>query len=166
MSGRGVHFALSAADEEALFKASQAGDDAVLEFIHEDLEERWEREWLYETDKAWNAIHRCLTDGELLYDNGRPPLSLAILGGYQQLEGPDETVSVKPADNVGEIASALEAVTREQLRERYDSLSETDYASQMSPKDFDYTWSNFVGLVEFYRRAAEADRAVVFTVDD
>ena len=33
--------------------------------VIEEIEDRWDRDWLVETDKAWDAIHRCLTGGTL-----------------------------------------------------------------------------------------------------
>jgi hypothetical protein len=33
-----------------------------------------------------------------------------------------------------------------------------------SDEDFEYVWSNFVGLRDFFGRAAEAKRAVLFSV--
>lgn len=166
MSGRGVLFALGPKDQAALQAAAQEGEAAVVAFIHEDVEERWERDWLFETDKAWAAIHCCLTDGRLLYENGKPPLNLVILGGYQLTEGDNEVVSVTASEDLPAVAAALEGVTEAWFREQYFKIDQDDYPTPLSEEDFDYTWSSFQGLPEFYRRAAEAgDRAVVFTVD-
>jgi hypothetical protein len=35
----------------------------------------------------------------------------------------------------------------------------------MGEGDFDYTWENFLDGRRFYKKAAEAGRAVIFTVD-
>jgi hypothetical protein len=58
----GVHFALVEKDARRMQRAR--GNDALQEVL-EEIEERWDRRWLQETDKAWDAIHRCLTDGYL-----------------------------------------------------------------------------------------------------
>jgi hypothetical protein len=130
-----------------------------------ELEEEWADEWVFETDKAWDALHRCLSNGQLT-DEGKAPLDLAIIGGIQLVVGDSGIVSVKPASRLAEIADALDRVTRPWLRARYDALDAHDYGSPLTDEDFDYTWSSFEGLPEFYRRAAAArDRAVVFTVD-
>lgn len=68
MACRGVHFAI---DNKAYEKLLTAGsDDAVIEIVQEEIEEEWDEKWLRETDKAWDAIHRCLTDGKLEWDSG------------------------------------------------------------------------------------------------
>ena len=51
----------------------------------EGIEDRWDRDWLVETDKAWDAIHRCLTGGTLEY--GPTPLHKCILGEASRHEG-------------------------------------------------------------------------------
>ena len=103
MTARGVLFALNNAQQDRL--SSAEGDDEVMASISE-IEECWDREWLFETDKGWDAIHRCLTDGRLEYDNGAPPLKLCILGGYQLHEGDDYIVSVTPDEQVAAVAAA------------------------------------------------------------
>lgn len=82
MARRGVHFAITVDDLTALRSAE--GDGAVMTVI-EAIETRWEKEagLICETDKAWEAIHRCLTDGRLTFDGGTDPLRLCILGGEQ-----------------------------------------------------------------------------------
>jgi len=63
MACRGVFFALTKEEEAKLLAA--ADSDAVVEIITEEIEERWDREWLVEMDKSWDAVHRCLGDGSL-----------------------------------------------------------------------------------------------------
>ena len=75
MSCLGVHFSFPAAQGGSLWD----GDEAARAFVAE-LEERWDTYYLQETDKAWDAIHRCLSDGTLVWDAGRWPLRGAILG--------------------------------------------------------------------------------------
>jgi hypothetical protein len=167
MTARGVHFALSPTDQWRLHDVAKAGDDdAVWELIFEDIEERCAQEWQFHSDKAWDALHRCLTDGYLADDDGDYPLSMAIVGGIHLIEGDSGVVSVKPAKDLAAIADALERVTKSWLRRRYRSIDAGDYGAPLTAEDFDYTWSNFQGLPAFFRRAAAArDRAVVFTVD-
>lgn len=163
---RGVHLALAPADPCRLHRAAQQGDDAVWELVFEELEEDVPPEWQHSTDKAWDAIHRCLTDGHLGDDNGEPPLNLAVVGGIHLVRGDSGVVSVCPASQVRAVSDALEAVTRRWLRKRDFAIEPEDYGAPSSEADFDYTWSNFCGLPELYARAARAgDRAVVFTVD-
>ena len=162
MSCLGVHFAIDAAAESRLLAAES---DEDLEQIIEDIEDLWDREFLFETDKAWDAIHRCLTDGTLDCEGGEYPLSHVILGGEPLYEGEDYVIAYVPADEVTVVAAALAPIDRAWLRERYDSLEFSDYQGSRSNEDFDYTWGNFRGLAAFFQAAAQAGRAVIFTVD-
>ena len=66
---RGVYFALTQDEEQRLLQCGD--DDSVLSLIQEDIEARWDADHLLELDKAWDAIHRCLTDGELNHMESR-----------------------------------------------------------------------------------------------
>src|SRR5215467_13979717 len=114
MACRGVFFALTDTKDAAL-RATR--DDAeVLAFI-EEVEESWDRDWLCETDKAWDAMHRCLGDGTLDLDQDRSdPLVLAVLGGGQHHEGDEYIVAHVLADRVPAVAAALAAVDDAWLR--------------------------------------------------
>ncbi len=166
MSCLGVHFALAPRDIEALLAASS--DAARLELIQEDIEERYlddANPYAAQTDKAWDAIHRALTDGQLGYDNGRFPLSHVILGGEPLYTSGDYIISLKTVAEVPAIAAALRGLSREEVRAGYDRISEADYGVQLSEEDFDYTWEWLSGLVPFYAAAAAAGRPVIFTAD-
>jgi hypothetical protein len=56
-------------------------DDDVIEFI-DYLDDQFNtltaEGWSQETDKSWDAIHRCLTDGT--FEEGDTPGHLCILG--------------------------------------------------------------------------------------
>ena len=160
----GVHFALTSADEQAL-RAIASGDDRV-EHVKEVIEEReLGGEWAYDTDKAWDAIHRCLTDGSLAYDNGTFPLSHVILGGEVMHEGDDYILSFKTESQVRDIAAALQCVTKGRLRKAFDSLDEDDYGMELDEEHFEYTWEYFKDLQTFFAKAAKAGRSVLFTAD-
>jgi hypothetical protein len=77
VTARGVLFAITDEDREALLGMDD--DAAVADYVSEVIEERWERGFLAETDKAWDAMHRCLTDGRLEFGNGTFPLNRCIL---------------------------------------------------------------------------------------
>lgn len=158
----GVHFAVTPEQERTLLTAADKDDtDAIGEFL-EDLEETWDDDRLkVDSDKAWDAIHRCLTDGTLDPDGGDYPLSLAVLGGRHLHE--DYYVVYVSAAEVSDVAQALGGVDEAWLRDRFDAIDDPDYGGARDDVDFDYTWSNFMDLQAFYERAAAADRAVVFT---
>jgi hypothetical protein len=159
----GVHFALSTQDEARLLAA--AGDDDAVIGVVEQIEEGSFAGPHCDSDKAWDALHRCLTDGKLEYANGSYPLRAAVLGGRQLVEDAEYTVSYVSADQVRDVAEALSVIEEDWLRRRYDTLGDTDYAGPMDEDDFEYTWDALEDIREFFAVAAEAGRAVIFTVD-
>ena len=162
MSARGVHFAVPPAQEELLLAAKS--DRKLMELV-EEIEEAWEEPFVCETDKAWDAIHRCMTYGSLLYVSGEYPLNHCICGGRQLFRGREYTVSYVSALQVKEVASALAKITRAWMRKRYDQLDPEEYDEvELGDEDFEYTWENFLDVRRFYKKAAEAGRAVIFTV--
>ncbi|RKE23272.1 YfbM family protein [Streptomyces sp. TLI_171] len=162
MACRGVLFALAEADSGRLLAAE--ADEEVPALV-EAVEEAWDVDRLYELDKAWDALHRCLTDGRLLYENGEFPLSHAILGGEPLPAGEDYLVCFVDAAQVRAVAEALRGLDEDWLRARYAELEFEDYQGVRGPDDLAYTAAFLPGLREFYGRAAAEGRAVVFTVD-
>jgi hypothetical protein len=163
MACRGVHFALT--DEDARRVIETAGDDeALIEFIQEDIEARWDTDWLAETDKAWDAIHRCLTDGTLSVEPGTLR-QMCVLGGRQLYEGADYIVSFVAPEQVKQVAAAIADIDEPWIRERYFAIDATDYGSPLTDDDCGYTWSWFKGVQALFQKAAASGRAVMFTVD-
>lgn len=160
MTARGVHFAISMEQAQALEAAED--DDALMELIGE-IEEAWEN--LAESDKAWDAMHRALTDGELEYGNGPEPLNHCVLGPRQLHEGDDYIVSLVLPEEVRAVASALTAIDAAAFRERYTRLVPKDYAPEYGDEDREYTCANYADVRALYLRAAEQGLAVVFSVD-
>ncbi|MEM9419483.1 MAG: YfbM family protein [Planctomycetota bacterium] len=163
MACLGVHFALTDKEEAQLLDAV-GNDDAVIKVIQEEIEDRWDEDWLQETDKAWDAIHRCLTDGTL---NVIPksPLHQCILGGRPLYSGDAYIISYLTAEEVQGIATAITRFGNSEIRDRYFKINESDYGIPLSQEDLDYTWGWFEPLKDFFAKAARANRAVVFTVD-
>jgi hypothetical protein len=102
MACRGVLFAIIEAEAQKL-KSARGNDTEVLSIVQDEIEADWDEAHLCQTDKAWDAIHRCLGDGTL--QNGEGPLSLCILGGEQlhndssyivSLLAPEQVKSLKP----------------------------------------------------------------------
>jgi len=96
---RGVHFAVTG-DRFAEFLA--AGSDEALMSLVEVIEGNWDKDWLAESDKAWDAIHRCLTDGKLEY--GETPAHACVLGPLSLHEGDGYLVCPCPAADVKAVA--------------------------------------------------------------
>jgi hypothetical protein len=163
MAARGVHFAITSGQQTRLLAASD--DDELMEVI-DQIEEAWDKESLADSDKAWDAIHRCLTDGSLLYESGQYPVNHVICGGRQLHQGEDYVVSLVTPEQVRDVSAAIAPLTEDWMRERYFSLLKPDsYDGEISNEDFRYTWTWFENVRDLYRKAAASGRAVIFTVD-
>ena len=163
MASRGVHFAITPTEMECLLAAP---NDVELMKIIEALEEAWDTENLAQSDKAWNAIHRCLTDGSLLYDSGSYPLNHVICGGRALYKGDDYTISLVTPCQVRDVSAALTSSSEPWLRDRYYSLIDPkEYDGDHGEDDFEYTWEWFQGVCDLFKKASATGRAVIFTVD-
>lgn len=164
----GVYFALTETESQKLLQAE--GDAAVLGVI-EEIEKRWDKNWLQETDKAWDAIHRCLSDGTLRC-KGKTIMEKAVLGGKQLYEGSDYIISYLTPNEVREVTGAIKDITEEWFRKKYFGLQKgflgfkfSDYAGTINQEDFEYSWAYFTGIRDLFVKAASADRAMMFTAD-
>ena len=157
----GVHFAIPPDRERALLGAADSGDSETVAEIFEEIEESPDDQLKVDTDKAWDAIHRCLTGGTLDPEAGAYPLSHAVLGG-RHLYDEYYVVYVDP-DQVRDVAAALPGVDREWFRRQFEAIDDPDYAGALDDFDFDYTWTNFMDVQAFYQQAAEGGFAVLFT---
>lgn len=162
MGALGVHFALS--DEESRRLLAAEDRDAVLAVV-EEVEERWDEGWLVQSDKAWDAMHRCLSNGTLYYDEGEYPLNRTVLGGKHLTDGDDYVVSYVAPNEVKDVAAALAPMTPEEFRKRYDAIDPDEYDGALGQEDFDFTWGALVDVRGLFKKAADAGRSVVFTVE-
>jgi hypothetical protein len=148
----GVHFGIDEVTARKLRKARN--DDALMERVEaieeaDDFEDR-----AFETDKAWDALRHCFTEGTL---------ELAFFGGEVLNKGDEYWVVLLTPEQVSAVASELARVDRTALRKKYDAIPASDYDSR-SEEDFEHTWSTFQGLPEFFVRMAKAGQHVIFTV--
>jgi hypothetical protein len=143
---------------------TSSSDEERLEIVQAEIEETWDEEWLCEVDKAWDAIHRCLTDGSLTRDAGSTPLNLCVLGKFL-FDGDDYLMILIDPQQVRDVASAIADWDEARLRSGYERISEADYGGEKSQDDFGYTRSGFSEVQRFFRKAADAERWVVFTTD-
>jgi hypothetical protein len=139
-----------------------SNNETLLAFV-EDVEGAWDKEWLQETDKAWDAIHRCLTDGKLEF--GDTPYHKCILGSDNLYEGDDYIISFLSPEEVKEVAAVIEDIGPDELRRRYDAIDTKTYQGTLSDDDFEYAWSWFRHVREFFQKSASANRSMIFTVD-
>ena len=163
MSCRGVHFVLTNEQYEKLLSAKT--DESVIEIIQEEIEDEWDEEWLSETDKAWDAIHRCLTNGKLECNDNESPLNSVILCGKQLHKTDDYIISLVEPEKVSAVAKALQRIDKNALKAAYEKIKQNDYDGEIGEEDFEYTWEYFMKLPLLFSKAADAGRAVVFSVD-
>jgi hypothetical protein len=160
-----VFFALSSSQLEHLLALTS--DKERLGYIQDGIEADWDEGHLLQTDKAWDAIHRCLTDGTLTIAPSAAPLGKLVLGGRQLYSDTQSyIVNLIESSELPEISAGLEVVTIDWLKARYEQLRSTDYPQEsISEEDWQYTWDWFSGIPDFIGRARHEGRSVIFTVD-
>lgn len=165
MACRGVHFSID--DPTVQLLKGIRDEQARLGFVQEQIEEVYfadKRHWLAQTDKAWDWIHRALTDGELAWDNGTYPLNHVILGGELLYTEPDYILSLKTPRQVADAAAELVTISESDFRDGFSKIGEFEIEHSFE-EDLEYSWNWFLTLREFWLRAAEEERFVLFTVD-
>ena len=163
MGCRAVHFSIDADTVAELLEATTDDDRReVIEFIEEDL---WSEnpDIGYETDKAWDAIHRCLTDGTLAPGEG--PLAKFVLGGKSIHQGDDHILCVVSPQEAAAAAVAARDMNEAEFRNRYSRLSQDQTGWQPSEEDFEYTWGWFENLPKFFADSAAKGRWIVVSID-
>jgi hypothetical protein len=162
----GVHFSLSSEEVQQLLAITD--ESARVDHLREVIEHEYfdnHRERMAQSDKAWDAMHRVLTDGDLTWDGGDYPLNHVVLGGHLLYTGDDSIMVLKTPDKVRDVAAALPAVTEADFRSRYFAIDPESYGFPVDNQDFDYTWYWFQRVREFWLRAALEGRYVLFTAD-
>jgi hypothetical protein len=90
MSCLGVHFALLPEEAAALEAIDDEG--GRLEHLQNEIEVRYfesARDYLAQSDKSWDAMHRTLADAELTWEGGDYPLNHTVLAGRLLYSGDD-----------------------------------------------------------------------------
>lgn len=162
MACRGVFFALTEVQAYKILAAANAESDEQVMDMVEEIEELWDEENLLQIDKAWEAIHRCLSDGTTNFDGGSYPLNVCILGGAQLYGKDDYIVNYVRPIAVKEVATALAQLFRSWFDEKYWNLPK-DY--RKDEEDLEYSWEHFPSMTKFFEHAARHDKSVIFTVD-
>ena len=166
MACLGVHFAIT--DDELETLESFASDEERLDYLKEELEETYFGEhldYLAESDKSWDAMHRALSDGELSYTSGPEPLRFAVIGGIPLYSKGDYIISLKTPLMVGAVAQALAGITYEDFQKRYEAIDGEKYGFPKSREDMDYTWSYLSAVRDLFIRAEKEERCIIFTAD-
>jgi hypothetical protein len=162
----GVAFALTAEESEKLLALND--DESRDEWLQNREEDVEDAEW-FQYDKAWDELHRCLGDGELVIQDG-PPLAHAVFGSQPLMQDEDSATfaGYLPAADVASVAASLGEVDKGWLRERFDALRRTDYAAYGGPLDddlFEHVWACLESLRQFYTHLVDRQAALVFSVN-
>ena len=108
----------------------------MMNGFNTNIEAEWDEAHLLETDKAWDAIHRCLTDGSLSVVPSSNPLSKLVLGPRQLFSDTQRyIVNFIEHDELSAISTALKTVTEEWGRR--DRSSPSVWAGRLSPAVID-----------------------------
>ena len=166
----GVFFAI---DEQTVNLLRLTPRSERAEYVSEELEEDYyaeRREQAEQIDKAWDAVHRAFSDGELLFDaTGSYPGNAIILGGeclYGNEDGEEDyIITLKTPGMVRDISGLLNNLTEEAFRPLYFAIDQAKYGFPTDEIDFKYTWDNLIGSRDFWLRAAGNGQYVIFTVD-
>jgi hypothetical protein len=159
----GVHFSLSA-DEVQAFRDIEESER--VDYLSNVVEEKYfaeQPERKAESDKAWDAMHRTLSDGDLAWDGGDYPLNHVVLGGERLYHDSDYIMVLKTPEQVRDVAAAILDMTEPEFRRRYFAIDTESYGLPVDEEDFGYTWGWFEGVHEFWMRAASEGRYVLFT---
>ena len=162
----GVHLSLS--QEEVDLLRAISDESARLDYFQDVVEEEWFEDYpdrVAQSDKAWDAMHRTLTDGGLSGNGGTYPLNHVVLGGESLYTGSDYIMVLKTPDDVRHVAAELPTITEADFRKKYFSIDPANYGFPVDEEDFAYTWSWFQEVREFWLHAATEGRFVLFTAD-
>ncbi len=166
--GRGVHYAIPAAwvDPDLLDRVSPEQLRAFIDSLDNHSQKLHAQGCVLMTDKAWHLIHRCLTDGSL--DGGVTPGHLCVLGSTdacwidRDSGTVDWIVNLLTPNNVREAAAFVVGIDGAEMRRRYDAIDPVECDYEPREDDFDYALGWFLQLREFFGRAAQAGRWMVF----
>ena len=148
MSCLGVHFALT--ESEAAKLKSFDNDSDRLDYLQCEIKETYfadHEEFIAQSDKAWDAMHRSLSDGQLSYTEGPHPLRLAVIGGDPIYAASDYIMSLKTPKQVVDVSLELSKISKEEFRKKYDAMDAEAYGCPKNEDDFEYTWEWLTGVV-------------------
>jgi hypothetical protein len=166
MSCLGVLFSLDKTTVDKL--KSFSSDEDRLDYLQMGIEEEYFSKYpdkVCELDKAWDAIHRTVTDGKLEWDNGSYPMNHFILGGEILYSEQDYIMTLKTPEQVHDIFKSFESVTKDSFKNNYFKIDKDLYGFETTEEDFEYTWTWFSESRDFWSQASEEQRYVLFTAD-
>jgi hypothetical protein len=94
----------------------------------------WDEAHLLQRDKAWDAIHRCLTDRALTIARYSNPLGKLILGRIPLYsDSQSYVVNLIEHGELSEISGALKTVTKEWMKTGMNSSGTRTIAKSLFP---------------------------------
>ena len=170
MACRGWYTALLP-DEAATLRAAD-DVDVLLEKLNDLYTTADQDARIRSVDKSWDAMHQVLCGGWLDDVHGEPALRACVLGATQLSDRDDWIISFVEPALANQVAAAIDPIEEARFREQYFGLNQNPpgfgvhrYEEDLTEQDFEYTWSYFCEVRDFYRRAAERGLAVIFAVD-
>lgn len=163
MAGSGVLFALDPGDERIMLGILEPRARAA--WVANTIEERWDAAWLHAVETMWFPLHYCLHGASTYPIESSPAEAKAIFGGVPLGVPKVYSIDYKDADLVRRIASALSRMRDDAIWARAGLVDRKDYGGprhdglQAAVVDEVHT------LAEFYRKASDASRSVIFTLD-
>ncbi len=162
MSGQGYHLAIGIEVADALLR-----NDDSAEFVYELLEQMEEStpEFVHGYYKDWDVLHRCLSDGTFDPKGGSYPLNQCfICARLVCKEG--SIVNLVTTEAVRDVANSLQNLRREEFEARFTARYRMEYSGSIPKGDLEDYYRKCTELGDFYRRAADEGRAIVFFTDD
>ena len=163
MAGRGVLFAIDHAAVRQLLAFAEPR--ARVAWVANTIEELWDEAWLHAVERLWFPVHFCLHGSSAYPMDSAPAEAKAIFGGVPLGVSNLYSIDYKDTDLVRRIASALSRMRDDAVWARAGLVERKDYTG---PHEHDLQVSvvdEIHALAAFYKRADEAARAVIFTVD-
>jgi hypothetical protein len=159
---RGYFLAL---DERSTARLLACEDDHALREVIEEFDMNADMSDECVADKAWDGIHRCLTEGGLGSDDGSFPLNAVVLGGRHLYRGDGYIVCHNTAGEVRQIAAALDDVDLAAFTAVFWSLDAGEYGAYIDQDGLTYLLDYLKDVTAFYQRAAASGWSTVFIVD-
>lgn len=118
----------------------------------------------HEFDKAWEGLHYVFCEGKWIEGNTLP--YTIIFGGEVLLDTGDEVLLLKAHHHLKEIADYLKARDiKAMIKENVPKIPEDDIDMPLDEDFMAYLYNWYEGLDDFYTRAYEEKRHVLFSVD-
>lgn len=163
MVGLGYHFALSRENAKRIF-AAKGGEEigALIAEFHGSKEMKANSQIL-PLKRTWDAIHRCLTEGELDPAGGDFPMNHVILGGKVIHNGDDYIAVVIRPDMLTFITEALHDLKEPEFRAKFFALGAKGYDQPLTDKEYALVWNALQEINGFFAYCEEERVAVLFT---